>query len=270
MNNTIRTIATISLVGSLLAPVALFAQTGVDANAAAVVKTSTLTLSPSAMASAKAKAGKEIDRRVAALTALATRIQGMQKVTDAFKQSLTTNVQAQITAFNQLKAKIDADTDAATLKTDIQSITQSYRIYALFIPQGHIAAAADRSVTIATMMTTLGTKLQARIAAEQSAGKDVTALTAVLSDLGTKLSDAGTQAQTAVSISASLTPDAGDKTKMAANTNALKTARADIALAQKDLEASAKDIATIIAGLKKLQVMNTATTTAPTTTPIIR
>lgn len=267
MNKTIRTIAAAGLVGSLLAPVALFAQTSADVNAAAVVKASTFTLSASAMAAAKAKADQEIDRRVVALTALAARIQAMQKVTDAFKQSLTTNVQAQITAFSQLKVKIDADTDAPALKADIESVTQSYRVYALFIPQGHIAAAADRAVTIATMMTTLGTKLQARIATEQSAGKDVTALTAALSDLGTKLSDAGTQAQTAVSISASLTPDAGDKTKMAANLAALKTARADIATAQKDLEVSVKDIATIIAGLKKLEVTTAATSTATTTRP---
>ena len=46
---------------------------------------------------------------------------------------------------NTLQSQIDADAAAdatSSLKTDIQSITKSYRIFALVIPQGTIEAAA--------------------------------------------------------------------------------------------------------------------------------
>ena len=72
---------------------------------------------------------------------------------------LNTNIQTQITALNALKAKIDADTDAAILKTDIQSIAQAYRIFMLIIPQGNIAAAADRQATIINALVGIGKKL---------------------------------------------------------------------------------------------------------------
>lgn len=252
-----------------LAPVYAMAETagvGVSAHATASTPAATVTMSASAMAAAKSRGDKELDRRVQALTDANIRVQAMQKVTPTFKDNLSTALQTQIAAFNALKAKIDADTDAATLKADVQSITQSYRVYALVLPQVHIAAAADRAVTISTMMQTLGTKLAARIQAAGKAGADVAALTATLNDLGNKITDASTQAQAAVSVSATLAPDNGDKTVMASNTAALKTARTNLATANTDLKAARKDIDTIIKGLKKVEASVAATSTASTST----
>lgn len=247
-----------------LAPVLVSAQVpAVTTTATASVTTpvATVKMNATVMATTKARGDKELDRRVTALTDVNTRVQAMQKVTDTFKQNLATAVQTQITAFNALKAKIDADTDATTLKADVQSITQSYRVYALVLPQVRIAAAADRGVTIATMMQGLGNKLAARIQAAATAGADTTALKAVLTDLGTKISDASTQAQAAVSVSASLTPDNGDTTKMASNNTALKTARTDLTTVQTDLKAGRQDITTIVKGLAKADASVTATST---------
>jgi hypothetical protein len=206
----------------------------------------------------------EIDRRTKALTDLNTRIQAMQKVTDTFKTGISASITNEVNTLATLKAKIDADTDLATLKTDIQSITASYRVFALVLPQGRIAAAADREVTLVSMMSTLGTKLQARIATAQQGGATTTAMTSALTDMATKLQDAQTQAEASVTASASLAPDGGDKTKMAANAAALKTARADLAAAQKDLVAARADVTTIVKGLAKLS----ATTSASSTTQV--
>jgi hypothetical protein len=220
-------------------------------------------------AAAKAKADQEIDRRIASLNDLNTRIGNLARVTASFKQSLNTNVQNQITGLTQLKAKIDADTDADTLKTDLQSVNQSYRIYALVLPMTRLAAAADREVTIITMMNQLGAKLQARISAAQSSGANTSALMAALTDLSNKLADASTQSQAAVSVTASLTPDNGDKTKMEQNLQALKTGRSDVQAAQKDLVAARKDIDTIVKGLGKLPQggASASSTTQVQTTP---
>ncbi len=214
------------------------------------------------MEKAKERAGQEIDRRISSLNNLNARIQDMQKITSDFKKTLNTTIQAQISAFSALKAKIDADTDEATLKSDIQSITQSYRIYALVAQQISISAAADRIVTLTTMMTTLGSKLQARVTAAQNAGAQVGSLTTALTDMSARLQDANAKAQQAVALSIALVPDLDDKTKLASNNAALKTARATIHAARKDLDAARKYAQTIIKGLKSLPI--TATTTPAT------
>ncbi len=259
-------ISSLALVVTVLAPTAAFAQTDAPtAQPTATPVTTTVPITVVLTAKQQAsvtKAEQEIDRRVAALDDLATRVQQMQKVTDAFKQSLVTSIQAQVSALTTLRAKIAADTDAATLKTDIQSITDSYRVYALVLPQARIATAGDRVMALVDMMTALGTKFQQRIASAQSAGGDVSALSAALSDLGAKLLDASAQARAGVSVSASLVPDGGDKAKLASNTTALKASRSDIQTAQKDIQTGEKDIKTILAGLQKI-----ASTTLAVPTP---
>lgn len=239
----------------VLAPALASAQVGVSAAGSADVggtgvnASTTVTLT-AAEQKAISRGDQEIARRISALTALNTRVQAMQEVTDTFKQSLSANIQTEISTLTSLQAKIDADTDLPTLKTDIQSITKSYRVYALILPQGRIAA-ADRAVTIVTLMSSLGSKLQARIQAAP-AGSNTTALTAALTDMSNKLQDAQTQAQAAVTVTASLQPDNGVATVMASNEAALKQARTDLQTATSDLQAARKDITTIVNGLKAL------------------
>lgn len=215
-------------------------------------------ISATIMARAKEKAGREIDRRVKALTELSARVSGMTKVTAELKQSISANVQNQVTSLSTLKTKIEANTDGATLRIDIQSITQSYRIYALVMPQTRIAAAADREATLINMLVGLGTKLQARLEALQAAGTDVTALGQMLTEMGVALGTAQTHAQNAISAVIVLTPDEGDKTKMKANTDALQGARKEVQAAHQDIVTARKHAETIIKGLRALE---TATTT---------
>jgi chromosome segregation ATPase len=260
-----------------LAPALASAQVGTDQTAAVgtAVKTSvtattpagsaTVQMSATAMTAAKTRAHSELQRRIDSLNSVNTRIQGLQQVTATFKQSLQNAVQTQISAFQALDAKIQADTDAATLKTDVQSITQSYRVYALVLPQIRMAAAADRAIAIVAMMQTLGTKLNARIQAAATAGANVTALQTALNDLATKISDANTQAQASVTTTASLAPDNGDTTKMASNTAALKQGRANLTTVAADLKAARADVATITKGLKAIGPINAGATASSTT-----
>src|SRR5580692_3820140 len=127
--------------------------TGVSATAtvaptntsAAVTTSVTLT---AAETKAISRADQEITRRTTALTDLNTRIQAMQKVTDTFKAGISASITNEINTLASLKTQIDSDTTLTSLKTDIGSITTSYRVFALVLPQGRIAAAADREVTI--------------------------------------------------------------------------------------------------------------------------
>lgn len=212
----------------------------------------------------KARGDAEIDRRIAALTNLSARVQAMQKVTPEFKTALNTVVQTQISGLTTLKAKINADTDSATLKTDLASVTSSYRVFALVLPQARIAAAADREVVLVSMMSTLGAKLQAHIQAAQQAGANVTDLTGTLNDMAAKLQEAQTQASAAIAASAVLTSDNGDKTVMASNTAALKKARTNIKDGMTALIAARKDADTIVKGIKVIEAALTASSTAAT------
>ena len=131
-------------------------------------------------------ANTEIANRIKALNALETRVNAMQRLSSSEKASLSSQIQAQITAMTDLQSQIatdQSDNNTSSLKTDIQSIAKSYRIYMLIIPQGALAAAADRVLAIANAMTTLSATLQTRITQAQSAGADMSSSISALADL---------------------------------------------------------------------------------------
>ena len=277
--NTLSTKVASAAIGlSLFAPVFAFAQVGaaVNTNAAANITTTNAqvgvrakvmassTAETTRAARAKEKAAQEIDRRIASLNALVARITAMSKVADTLKTNIKTNVQAQIDGLTALKTKIEAHTDLATLKTDVKSVTDSYRIYMLVMPQTRITAAADRMATVINMMFGVGTKLQARINSAKASGADTAALEATLVDLGAKLSSAQTHATAAVNLIVALTPDNGDKTVMASNEAAIKNAQKEIKAGHEDLVAGRKDITSIIKGLATLKVSATASSSIQT------
>ncbi len=254
----------------LLVPVFAIAQLNsadinANVNANAEVRTNagagaTLSATTTArMEKARTRAAQEIERRIEALTKINVRIGGVTKISDQFKANLNTNIQNQITALTALKVKIDGDTDLNTLKTDVQSITKSYRIFALIMPQTHIAAMADRTATAINIMIGIGNKLQARLTEMQNAGADVSALIATLSDMGAKISDAQAKAQAAVDVTATLVPDDGDKDKMAANKAALTEGRDNLKEAHQDLVDARKYITTILKGIRELSASSSAT-----------
>ncbi len=257
---------------SLLVPTFAFAQVGavVNTNANAEVTASgakvglraavnaSSTAETTRAARAKEKGAQEIDRRIASLNALVARVKAMTKVTAELKTNLAKNVQMQIDILTALKVKIEADADLATLKTDIKSITDSYRIYVLVMPQTRIFAAADKMMTLFNMMGNVGIKLQARVNTAKAAGADTTALEAALTDLAAKLTSVQAHAGAAATLISPLAPDNGDKTVMASNEATIKKAQDEIKAGHADLVAARKDITAVIKGLGTLKVSATA------------
>src|SRR5262249_37916800 len=153
-----------------------------------------------------------------ALNALTARINEMEKLTADAKTSLISPIQAQATTLNDLRTKIAADaSNTVELRADAQSITSSYRVFALVLPRAAIEAAANRAITIADTMTALGGKLQARMASSTSAGATASTTVTAYADFTAKIADARTQAQAAMDEVSSLNPDMGDQTKFQAN-----------------------------------------------------
>jgi hypothetical protein len=192
---------------------------------------------------------------------LSAKVQAMKNVSASEKTSISNEIQTNITGLTALRAKIDADTVLATAKTDAATIFTTFRIYALVIPQGYIEVSADRISVISGLMTSLSTKLQARITADQNAGDNVASLQTALTDIGTQTTNANAQAGIAQSGVVNLNPDQGNKTVEASNKAALVAARANIKTATTDLKSARQDISTILAGLKSFHTTVSASTT---------
>jgi len=211
---------------------------------------------------AKERANQEIDRRVVALTELKARIESAERISASGKASMSATLTSQINSLSALKTEIAADADLESLKADIKSITQSYRIFALIVPQGHIAAMSDRMTTTADLMVSLGAKLKVKIDEAKTAGADVTALETALADLNAKVADARVQATAAVTLSSSLTPDQGDEAKLQANKKALADARVKLRAGSEALRTARQDAKTIVQELKSLGIETNASASA--------
>lgn len=184
----------------------------------------------------KEKAYKEIDRRITSLAKLIEKIKAVKRLTESQKSTMVGQVQTEIDSLTALKTTIAGQTDIAALRTSVQSIVKSYRIYVLYIPKLTIIANADKILNlIEGEMKTLTTKLQLRIDEAKENGYSVETMTNLMNQRKAKLDDATTQANNAIAKVTALTPDGwpGNKTELQAARDMLKTARKDLNDAQK-------------------------------------
>lgn len=199
----------------------------------------------------KERADTEITRRISAINALIARINGMKRLADSDKTNLLNIANSMISELNTLKAKIDANTDLATLKTDRQSIFTQYRIYMLFMPQLRIFVAADRVDDSVDLIEQVITKFQAVVTTDTQKG--------LLSDAQGKLDDAKKQAQSAIDAVKNLKPDGGNDGIASTNKQALLSAKNFLMAALSDLQASRLDLTKVRSSLKG--------SSSPTSTP---
>ncbi len=196
------------------------------------------------------KAGLAISNRIQDLQTLQSRINAMTRLSSATKAAITTNITSEISRLTALRTKISSET-GAELKADVKTITGSYRIYMMVIPQIRILAAADRAQTVAASLSELVVKLEARIVAAEAAGTIMTNERAALADMKLKIADAKAQATAATNLVVGLIPDEKDKAKMAANEQAIVAARAKLKIAHEDLKDAHKDAKIIVGEVKK-------------------
>lgn len=206
----------------------------------------------------KQRADSEIARRVTALNGLISRISQIKKLTNTQKADFTSKIQAQIDALNALKTKIDTDTDLTTLKTDVKSIVDSYRIFLVFMPQIRLLGAADRLSTVASDLTALSAKLETRISDAKSLGKDTVQLDTYLTDLNSKVAEAQTESSAVINEILPLTPDG-----YPGNRSIVLDARAKIKTGTNDVKTARQDALNIV---KQLKLWGSITVT-PTSTP---
>jgi ATP-dependent protease HslVU (ClpYQ) ATPase subunit len=220
--------------------------------ASATTNTSTGGTAPTAAQTARVKViiGKgdqEIDRRLASLGKLSTKINAATKLTTSDKTSLTTQVNSEVNGLTNLKIKIDADTDLATTKTDVQSIFDEYRVYALIVPKVALVKVADDQQTTEAKLNALATKLQTALTAKKAAGKDVTSLQTQLTDMTTRTTSATAISTTIEASVINLQPSDYNSNHIVLSGDA-----AQLKIARSDNQAAYADSKSVAAGLKAL------------------
>lgn len=203
------------------------------------------------------RAVKEIERRVASMQQLITRIAALKKLSETQKTVLTTQVQTEIANLNALKAKIQADTDLATLQTDTKTIVSSYRVYALFIPKVHILSAAEGTIAASEKMMIAYTELKTRAATAATAGTDTTTIDQSLAAMLQSITEATSQANSAITTVTPLTPDG-----YPANRTSLNAARDDLKGARQNLHEAKQQ------GTSVLKLLRLVPAVSITTTPL--
>lgn len=190
----------------------------------------------------------EIDRRLKSLFGLTERINNIKRLTAEQKSSLTSSIQEQIASLTSLKTKIQADSDLETLKADAKSIIDSYRIYLLYLPKIHILTVADVELNYADKLTELSGKLETRLQEEKTAGKDISQLESLLTQIQNKITEGKSKAQSAFDAVLNLKPEdyPGNKTN-------LEAARTSLQSAKQNLQEARRLASQIIAGVKGLK-----------------
>jgi hypothetical protein len=205
------------------------------------------------MENLRQRATTEITRRITFLTELSTKIDGLKKLSTSQKEDLKSQIQAQITSLNELQAKINADTDLATLKADVKSIINGYYIFAFFRVKISLLVATNRMSTTTDILNIVYTKLQTRINEQQAKGTDVTALNILLSDMLTKINSAKTQYEAATTELSSLTAQGfpGNKSILLDTRTKIKQGGADLRAAYQDAVKIRQGLGDISGNLRK-------------------
>lgn len=209
---------------------------------------------------------KMIDQRIDSLEKIIGKIEGMKRISDENHSMLEVSVKSEIAKLLALKSQIASTSSTSTLQQQLNSITRSYRTYALVVPQAQIVAAADRVLAIVDSLNVVYAKVNARIATSSLASSTA------LANFSLNLNDATSQAKTAIALVKGLKPDNGDSSIATANKKALQTARQAVVAAQKSLQQAEKSIRTVIGEIshnkKSINTFRSVPLPA-TTTPVV-
>ena len=199
-----------------------------------------------------------IENRLVSLDNLKTRINEMAKTNAATKTATLAEINKSVNALNALNTKIQADTDLVTLKADIKSIYETYRVYMVLLPKNLGLNASARGQYILGQLSAIEVKLQKIITQNKTTGKDMAAIEKLIIDFDAKIADAKSQLQIADTQFESMTP---------ADTEVAKTARE----AGKNAMNQAKDSLKAAHDIMKsiIEQIKLASTVTPTPTPVI-
>ncbi|TXN29687.1 hypothetical protein [Lacisediminihabitans profunda] len=200
---------------------------------------------PARLSAIQASAAAKTSARIASLNSAIPRVTANRALSDAERSTILGTLNADLAAMKSLAAKIAADTDAATARTDYASIFTGYRVYAVALPQAHFAAAADALTdTVIPRLTAAESKLAAALAGKY-ASKSTPELQAKLADMTTQIAAATAAADGTAARALAVTPSDYN-----ANHAVMAPIRASIASAHAAAKLARADAKSIMAALK--------------------
>ncbi|MES2170524.1 MAG: hypothetical protein V4479_07350 [Actinomycetota bacterium] len=144
--------------------------------------------------------------RITALDTAIPKVSANAYLSPGDRSTILGTLNGDLSAMQSLQAKIAADTDVATAKTDVQSIYTGYRVYAVAIPQSLYAASADALTDSAIpALLTAQHALQAALAGPDKS-KDTPAVDAQMADLATQITTAQNDSSGVSAAALSVTP----------------------------------------------------------------
>jgi hypothetical protein len=178
----------------------------------------------------------EVDRRLATLETLDTRVADSRVFTDRHKDQLRNandmnpaSYETERTGLRALRSKIDAETDLAALRGLIGDIAQDFRVYLLVVPKTHLVGGGDAVDKASDHFDQLAQRLAAAIDKADAAGKDVAEARRLLDDLKAKVRQADAEASPVAARIMPLSPDDWNSGKagpvLAAARDSLRDAR---------------------------------------------
>jgi hypothetical protein len=191
------------------------------------------------------RANREIDRRVSSLGKLNSKINNITKISDEQKKSLTDEILKNQRDLMMLKNRIAKDAELATLKNDVKSIVDSYKIYGVLIPKINLMASINRTDTARMKLSQLVIKLENQIKALKDNGKDVSTMESSLAEMKTSLGDAETKISGLQEKIMAVTP-----ADYPGNKGVLTEGKNNLALAKKDIADARSDAGKIIEAMK--------------------
>ena len=134
----------------------------------------------------------QIGRRETTLDRLLGRVATSKVLTAGHASTLTAELAAAKSGLAGLKVTLKSDTTVAQLRVDIRKISADFRVYRLIVPQVRLINLTDGGLAAVVRFGTLESKLQARINAASSAGKDVSGAQADLDSMHQQVAAAQT------------------------------------------------------------------------------
>ena len=187
----------------------------------------------------------EIDRRVVALDARQQALVSATHLSDADRAALDSNIDTTRSGLRTLRAQIEAETDAAALKSECESIWTGYRVFALVLPRTRLVTVADNEVFAGGRLDAATVKLQDAIDKAKAAGKDVSKAQSDLDGMKAKTASAKASAAGVPASVLPLTPADWN-----ADHDVLKPARDTLKAARDDLKAAGQLAHQVVADLK--------------------
>jgi hypothetical protein len=194
---------------------------------------------------AKAAVAKRVELRLTSLKNLRTTVDGAARLTAAHKSALTGIIDHAQQGLTALATKVTAETTAAGVKADAQSMVDDYRVFVLVEPQVHLTVAIDLETAAAARLGQLADQESAAIDKAKAAGKDVSKAEAGLADLRSQVgaAQAAIAGKTDPLLAVKPGPDAD------AIHNQVKPVREAVHTARTDLHKAAADAKDIKAAL---------------------